>query len=166
MISVFYKTNDKEKIALLDRRNKLLLAFFHANGINNIQIMGNAQNPMIIYNNEVRLACYVSNFNLILLEKTGENKILGMLAMDREKKVLDAESILLDFLYNSEHADVYRIRLKALPQLFLCGYTYKDKEHKLGREPVFSALDARIFQSIDKANEIIKKMPRYKLEAV
>ena len=164
-ITTFHKTGDVKKNAAFDRRNEQLLKFLLANGLNNIRLIGNAQSPVIIYNSETRLSCYVDDYNLILRESYKNDNVIGTLVLNR-KKITDAESLLLDFLYNSEHSDVFRIGLNPVPGLFLSGYNYVNRESKLGKEPVFSKLDARIYLSATVAQVILDEFPDYPLEII
>jgi len=165
-ITTFHKdvSNVKDN-NMYDRRNKLLLEFLLKNSLNNIRLIGNAKSPVIIYNEEVRLSCYVEDFNLILRDSYKNASIISTLALDT-KRVIDAESLLLDFLHTSEHSEVYRVGLKSTPGLFLAGYNYRDKANKLGKEPVFSILEARIYLTFEAAKKAINELPNYPLEII
>ncbi len=165
MISTFYSKQNKDDIEDLKYRNELLLEFFHLNAISKIRILGNAYNPMVIYDDRIKLACYVRDFNLILLENVNENKIISTFALDTDT-VLNAEGILLDFLHNSTHASAYKIRLKQMPNLYLSGYAYLDVENRQGKEPTFCSINPRILLSKSKTEEIVRKMNKYDLEII
>lgn len=162
MITTFFKGDDNEYKKYLNRRNELLLAFLHANSINNIRIIGNAENPLIVYKDEYRLACYVSGMHLILLNKIN-GEVLSSLTLNA-LKVIDAESLLLDFIETSGHGKIWKIQLKSTPGLFLTGYNYLDKTTKEGKYPVFAVFEPRIYINKENVQHAIKEFADYKLE--
>lgn len=164
-ITTFHKTDDVEENAMFDRRNKLLLDFFLSNALSSIRLIGNARSPVIIYQDRLRLSCYVEDFKLILRDSFKNDTILSTIYLN-PKRPIDAESLLFDFIEKSEHTPVYRIALKKLPDLFLAGYNYIYKDTRFGKEPVFSVLEPRIYLSYDAAQGVVESLPKYSLEII
>lgn len=164
-ITTFHpKGVDEEEYNEYDKRNEMLEAFFHANGIGEIRLLGVAMSPVIIYEESLRLACYTKDYNLILMDKVG-GKVISVIAFDTER-VLNAETLLIDFIESSEHDPVYKIELSDLPGLYLGGYKYINKETYFGKQPIFSVLEPRIFLNYNDAKEVIEKFPEYKLTII
>lgn len=164
MITTFYRDGTLEYRNYLDERNERLLSFFHLNGISNIRIIGNAEDPGIIYKNEVRLSCYVKEMNLILLDGIN-GEVISTLALNTPE-VLNAEGLLIDFVENIEHRKVWKIMLKEMYGLFLTGYNYMDRKIKQGKYPVFATMEPRIFMSKENALDIISHLPEYNLKVI
>jgi len=162
MITTFYRGTDITYKNYLNGRNELLLAFFHSNSITNIRIIGNAENPLIVYQEKVRLSCYVKDMNLILLDSV-DGSIISTLAINT-KKVLDVESLLMDFLETSIHEKIWKIALTKSPALFLTGFNYLDKILRKDKYPVFARLEPRIYITEEKAINTLRELPDYNLK--
>ncbi len=59
----------------------------------------------------------------------------------------------VEFDANKQNSD-YKVVLVGSPELFLSGYNFLNKEELLGRYPVFSAHDPKIYFKTEKANEV------------
>ena len=50
---------------VIERRNRRLLEFFRLSGLTDVRIIGDENNPAVIYKNVYCLSCFVHNLSLI-----------------------------------------------------------------------------------------------------
>ena len=79
-----------------------------------------------------------------------------------------------NWLQTAQHKKLFKVALKISsdqseqPTLFVSGWNYTDKENKLGKYPVFSEYEPKVYFSEDKAKEIAKelKQSNYQVELI
>lgn len=146
------------------KRNRRLKEFFAAFSIK-VRIIGDKNAPSVIWNDECALSCYVHNFNLHFTDEPFNGKIIKTFKLTEEVKA-EMEDIKYA-IGNANHRPVYKIYLKgSTPNLYLCGYNYEDKQNSIGRYPVFSAVEPKIYFSKEKSTDITDELRKFGYDLV
>lgn len=136
----------------IQKRNYRLAKFWQQLGLE-IEIIGDIEMPAVIRDNYC-LACYVHNFHLIFTEHYDQGKELYRIKLQNDL-VYEMEPII-EWLKNATHRRIYKIRIKAVPDLFVAGYSFKSKE--IGdktKYPVFGRYAPKIYFTEQYATDII-----------
>ena len=162
-----------EQYKIITERNDFLAKYFKRFfPNNNIQIVGDINKPNVIIDFEYALACYCRNFNLHFLDKNDFGTSLFSVKLNNSY-VYDIAKIN-NWLQTAKHKKLFKVALKISsdqseqPTLFVSGWNYTDKENKLGKYPVFSEYEPKVYFSEDKAKEIAKelKQSNYQVELI
>jgi hypothetical protein len=170
----FKKSNDKKEVktnpkrdvgkaeALSDiivRRNKRLVDFFKLLGLNVkiVDTVKSANNPPMILNEEFILNAYVHNFELRFTDSSVQGNVLYTVKLT-EKPMFDKNRVLAA-INDYEKKPVFKVFLKNTePNLFLSGYNFLNKDEKLGRYPVFSSYQPKVYFNKEKADEVCEEL--------
>lgn len=155
------KQESKDSLeVVIERRNGRLEDFFNLaipKESGYFRIIGDENKPSVIYNDEYLLACYVKNFELILLTEDSIGEEYMSIKLTAEPKY--DKDAFLRWLYAAKHRKIFKIQLSQTPnQLFLCGWNYIDKENSIGKYPVFSKHNPKVFFKEVIADKIIKEL--------
>ena len=154
------KQNNKEQLSdIVVRRNKRLSEFFKLLGLNVklIETAKSINNPPMVLNDEFILNAYVHNFELRFTDSPNQGNVLYTVKLT-EKPLFDKNRILAA-INDYEKRPIYKIYLKNVePTLYLTGYNFLNKDEKLGRYPVFSSYQPKLYFHEDKAQEICEEL--------
>jgi hypothetical protein len=153
------KPNKKEELSeIVLRRNKRLNDFFKLLGLNVkvVQSLKNANNPPMVLNDEFILNAYVHNFELRFTDNPIQGNVIYSVKLT-EKPLFDKNKVL-SAINDYEKRPVYKVYLKTEPVLYLAGYNFLNKEVGLGRYPVFSSYQPKIYFNREKAEEICEEL--------
>lgn len=141
------------------RLHDLMIRSLAEDGIEDIRLIGDEQNPAVIYKNEFCLSCYVKNFDLYLKDSDtkdgGEGNIMHVIKLtaDLDDEIIDK---VREWYACSNHRYVHRIEL-GNSGLFLSGYNFLIKKKSEGKYPVFSKYKSKIYFTKTRAEEILKE---------
>ena len=116
-----------------------------------IELTGDAENPMIVLGQSISLAAYVKNFDLIFLDKSFHGNTKRIFRLTQEVEGTREE--VLQLLHEAVHVGLFRIREKK-SGLYLAGYNFKDTENRRGRFPVFSREMSIVYKTKERVNEM------------
>ena len=157
----------KEELSeVIERRNKRLTDFFKLVGIS-VRILGDENNPAIIYNDNCILNAFVHNFELRFTDHPTQGNIVYTVKLT-ESPNFDKNRVM-NCINDFEKRPVYKVSVKnSEPPLYLSGYNFLNKEEKLGRYPVFSAYNPKIYFNKEKSDEICSELNNdgYSLESL
>lgn len=142
---------DKDLKQTIQKRNQRLDQFWSKLGLE-VEIIGDMETPAVIKDNYC-LACYVHNFNLIFTDHYDQGKELYRVKLQKDQ-VFDTEPIV-EWLKTATHRRIYRIKMKAEPNLYLVGYNFKSKETAEDKYPVFGKFGAKVYFTEDYAKDIV-----------
>lgn len=150
------KTEELSEIII--RRNKRLESFFKGLGLNVkvVQSVKNANNPPMILDDEFILNAYVHNFELRFTDSPIKGNVVYSVKLT-EKPLFDKNKVL-SAINDYEKRPVYKVYLKTEPVLYLAGYNFLNKEVGLGRYPVFSSYQPKVYFNKEKADEICEEL--------
>lgn len=156
----YKKNNNKRKqkedlSSIIERRNRYLLKFFSLLDLP-IRIIGDENSPAMIYNNEIVLNAYVHNFELRFTDSPVSKNVIYTIKLNENPR-FDKNRVLL-CLSEYKARPVYKVSLNTNPILYLTGYNFLNKDEKLGRYPVFSAYNPKVYFTEDKAKEITSEL--------
>ncbi|MBL7772415.1 MAG: hypothetical protein JNM95_06125 [Chitinophagaceae bacterium] len=142
----------KELIQTVQKRNYRLAKFWEELGLD-VEIVGDMETPAVVKDSYC-LACYVHNFYLIFTDTYDRGnevyrvKLHSVFEYDTDK--------IIEWLKNSTHRKIYRIRMKEHPKLYVSGYSMKDKKSTDKQKyPVFGKYSAKVFFTDQYAKDII-----------
>jgi hypothetical protein len=148
----------------VDKRNRRLMAFFISLGyVNNIKMFGMADNPSIIYNNNILLSCYVNNFNLVFNESRDYNSLV-LFKIKLMQRISISESRIKHikkWINTDLHKKVFKIKTDS--NLYLAGYNYIIKNKPDTKYPVFAPYNPRIFLKREYAENSAKILENYNI---
>lgn len=155
---------DSQMLAVVEKRNALLREFFVTRGLD-VELTGDAENPMIVLGHAVSLAAYVKNFDLIFLDKPYDGTVTQIFSLKDDVDVTREE--VLELIQYSVHTGLLRIQEKKSGYL-LAGYNFKDSQNRRGRFPVFARDMCIFYKTLERANEMcaILKDDGYLVEVV
>ena len=137
---------------LIERRNKRLDDLLKSLSIN-YKIIGDENHPCIIYEEKYVLNCYVHNFELRFTDAPFKGNVIYKVKLVQNQK-LDVNKIM-SCINDYPKRSVFKICINnTFPELYLSGYNFLNKDEKLGRYPVFSTYNPKIYLSEEKANEV------------
>lgn len=141
---------DSKMKAIVEKRNARLREFFSTKNLD-VELTGDAENPMIVVGQAISLAAYVKNFDLIFLDKShqGNTKRIFKLTKDAEGTREDVLALMRDAV----HVGLFKIQEKK-SGLYLAGYNFKDPENRKGRFPVFAREMSIVYKTSERANEM------------
>lgn len=158
---------DKELKQTITKRNYRLNRFWKLLGLH-VDLIGDMETPAMIMEGHC-LSCYVHNFNLIFTSRYEEGEEVYRVKLQQDQ-LFDLEEIQ-KWLKSAEHRTVYRIRMKSHEDLFLVGYSFKEKPRRQGapddgtpepeKYPVYGKFGAKVYFTKDYAEEIVS---HYELE--
>lgn len=148
------ETNPKSLNEVVAKRNARLERFFTHLDIP-IRLIGNKNNPAIIYNNMVSLSAFVHNFNLNFTDKPHRGNIIKRVKLTHN--IVEKREEILNFLKLYPHQAVYNIRL-AHTDLFLAGYNFINSNKCEGKYPVFAKFNYKIYFKLSHTQEIINEL--------
>lgn len=155
---------NQDTYTIIRERNEFLSALFKAMGIfDRIKMVGDIEKPAFIWDGEKNLSMHIKNYHLIFKDKPFGNEVHRVKLS--YKTHLDTDWFN-EWVSNSIHGDTFKIAIKVTngcPPLFLSGFNYVDKENKLGKYPVFSHQDPRVFFSKENAINTIMAHDNYPL---
>lgn len=142
----------KELKETIQKRNHRLHSFWQKLGLD-VEIIGDMETPAVI-KDDYCLACYVHNFNLIFTDHYDQGKEVYRVKLQKIQE-FETEPIL-NWLKTATHRRIYKIMMKAEPNLFLVGYNFKEKgEEEKNKYPVYGKYGAKIYFTEDYARDII-----------
>lgn len=117
----------------IKRREKIFYDIFFIKY--NIRLMGNPENPALVYKDKYILSGFLSGFTLVIFDYPfSENKVIYKYQLDsNEFDSSEFESALL----SSYHRSIFKLRITD-SDLYVSGRNYKNWELKEGEYPVFS----------------------------
>lgn len=149
------KQFDKPVNLEIDKRNKLIIKLFRMIDLP-IRLIGDDVHPAIVYNDEIELNCKINNFELIFLDAPSSKNVIYTVKLNHNP-IFDKNQIL-KCISDYKAKSVFKVALDSKPKLFLTGYAFLNKEEKLGRYPIFSSYNPRIYFSEEKAKEISEEL--------
>jgi hypothetical protein len=138
-----------------ERRNKLLIKFFRLIDLP-VRLIGDDDKPEMLYNEEVILNATVNNFELNFTDSPTSNNVVYTVKLNENPRF--DKNRILQFLTEYKARAIFKVALKTTPKLYLAGYNFLNKEEKLGRYPVFSGYNPKIYFTEEKAKEIVKEL--------
>lgn len=141
---------DERMKAIVLRRNAYLKDFFTSKNID-IELTGDAENPMMVIGQEISIAAYVKNFDLLFLDKSFQGNTKRIFKLSRDVEGTREE--LLELMKEAVHVGLFKIKEKK-SGLYLAGYNFKDPENRKGRFPVFAREMSIVYKAGDRANEM------------
>lgn len=136
------------------KRNSRLERFFNHLELP-VRIIGNKNNPAIIYNNMVSLSMFVHNFELNFTDKPHRGNVIKTVKLTQH--IAEKREEILNLLKLYPHQAVYNIRL-ANTDLFLAGYNFKNSNTCEGKYPVFAKFNYKIYFKRSHTLEIMKEL--------
>jgi hypothetical protein len=130
-------------------------------------VTGDPDKPVVILRDApgkktFALSCYVSNFDLHLLDAPEGDHLLTI----RLKKNLDIDHstvrAIQRWLVKAQHRQVYVIG-KCDVLLWITGWNFMDRLNKIGRYPVFARNKPLIFWEKETADQVAAELKDYKL---
>ena len=107
--------------AIVEKRNNRLREFFSTKNLD-VELTGDAENPMIVIGQAISVAAYVKNFDLIFLDKSHQGTPKKIFKLTHE--VSGTREEVLQVMHESVHVGLFRIQEKR-SKLFLAGYNFK-----------------------------------------
>src|SRR5690606_26004703 len=141
---------DAKMKAIVEKRNGRLREFFSSKNLD-VELTGDAENPMIVVGQAISVAAYVKNFDLIFLDKSHQGNTKMIFKLTHE--VSGTREEVLDVMEDSVHVGLFRIQEKK-SKLFLAGYNFKDPENRKGRFPVFAREMSIVYKTSERADEM------------
>ncbi|HEX5112854.1 MAG TPA: hypothetical protein VFV79_08410 [Saprospiraceae bacterium] len=141
---------DGKMKAIVEKRNNRLREFFSSKNLD-VELTGDAENPMIVIGQAISVAAYVKNFDLIFLDKSHQGTPKKIFKLTHE--VSGTREEVLDVMHESVHVGLFRIQEKR-SKLFLAGYNFKDPENRKGRFPVFAREMSIVYKTSERAEEM------------
>lgn len=138
-----------------ERRNKLLIKFFRLIDLP-VRLIGDDDKPDMIYNEEVILNAFVNNFELNFTDSPTSKNVVYSVKLNENPRF--DKNRILQCLTEYKARAIFRVSLKTTPKLYLTGYNFLNKEEKLGRYPVFSSYNPKIYFTEEKAKEIANEL--------
>lgn len=162
------KINKKkeEGVQVLERRDKFLIDFFKLVGIS-VKLIGDENNPAIVYNDNCILNAYIQNFKLNFTDSPNQGNIIYTVKLS-ENPSFDKNRVM-GCINDYEKRPVFKVSIKGSnPMLYLSGYHYLNREERLGRYPVFSSYNPMVFFTKEKTDEICEELNNdgYSLESI
>lgn len=153
------KIQNDDTPEFVEKRNKRLEQFFRQNGYDHhdIRIIGDENNPAVLYQDTFILSCYVHNFNFNWTDKHYNGNIIKTYKL--KAIVPDVRAELDELIRKGEMKKVYKIS-STTANLFLIGWNYLDKENKDIKFPVFGKYSPKIYHTAIKANEIVDDLQK------
>lgn len=133
----------------------------------NVDVSGNPNHPMIVFDRTKYINTYIKNFDLKLLSKFVDLKhdheviLEYKLTRDVALSINDIKAYLLTEGYTR----VYPVKLKDT-DLFLAGWNFKDKFLEKGKYPVFAKYGCKYYLDKDVANDVVENYSTYDLEVI
>jgi hypothetical protein len=140
---------------VIQHRNKLLLNFFTANGIN-ARLTGEDQKPYVVYNEAVLLSCYVKNFELYFVKEPNSNDIVRSFKLNNQVGNLTHE--LLETIGLCSHRPVYKIKLESPDNFFLVGFNFRTENHISVKYPVFAKHKPNMYFNKEYAANLVETL--------
>lgn len=144
-------TEQELKVAI-EKRNNRLLNFFKKMLNDEVQLVGKKESPSVVINSEMRLACYVKNFELIFIDRFFNGKEIFRVKLLHESNMKIDGSMFAKWMQEAEHFEVFKI--KTDNGLYLTGF---DKSSNGYNYPTFGMVNPKIFLSENYCQEIIDK---------
>lgn len=141
---------DAKMKAIVEKRNGRLREFFSSKNLD-VELTGDAENPMIVVGQAISIAAYVKNFDLIFLDKSHQGNTKKIFKLTHE--VSGTREEVLEVMQESVHVGLFRIQEKK-SKLFLAGYNFKDPENRKGRFPVFAREMSIVYKTNERAEEM------------
>lgn len=141
---------DGKMRAIVEKRNSRLREFFSSKNLD-VELTGDAENPMIVVGQSISVAAYVKNFDLIFLDKSHQGNTKKVFKLTHE--VAGTREEVLDAMEESVHVGLFRIQEKK-SKLYLAGYNFKDTENRKGRFPVFAREMSIVYKTSERAEEM------------
>jgi len=151
----FVKKRTEDLSEVIERRNKFLVKFFSLIDLP-VRMIGDDNSPAMIYNEEVVLNAYVHNFELRFTDSPISKNVVYTVKLTDNPRF--DKNRILQCLSEYKARAVYKVVLKTIPKLYLTGYNFLNKAEKLGRYPVFSSYNPKIYFSEEKAKEIVSEL--------
>jgi hypothetical protein len=141
----------------VEKRNKRLERFFRENGYDHhdIRIIGEENNPAVLYQDTYILPCYVHNFEFRWTDKQYDGQVIKTYKLTAEVPEVRAE--LDELIRNGDMKKVHKISATN-SNLFLIGWNYLDKENKSIKFPVFGRYSPKVYHTVQKAEEIVEAL--------
>lgn len=144
---------------VITRRNERLKDLFNLMGIS-VRIIGNDNHPAIVYNEKNVLNCYVHNFELRFTDNPYQGNVIYTIKLT-EKPIFDKNKVM-SCINDYEMRSVTKVYLivndSQNPRLYLSGYNFLDKKEKLGRYPVFSAYNPKVYFTQENAATVVTEL--------
>ena len=141
---------DAKMKAIVEKRNGRLREFFSSKNLD-VELTGDAENPMIVVGQAISIAAYVKNFDLIFLDKSHQGNPKKIFKLTHE--VSGSREEVLEVMQESVHVGLFRIQEKK-SKLLLAGYNFKDTENRKGRFPVFAREMSIVYKTSERAEEM------------
>lgn len=141
---------DAKMKAIVEKRNSRLREFFSSKNLD-VELTGDAENPMIVVGQAISVAAYVKNFDLIFLDKSHQGNTKKIFKLTHE--VAGTREEVLEVMQDSVHVGLFRIQERK-SKLFLAGYNFKDPENRKGRFPVFAREMSIVYKTSERAEEM------------
>lgn len=141
---------DHKMKSIVEKRNARLREFFSTKNLD-VELTGDAENPMIVVGQAISLAAYVKNFDLIFLDKSHQGNTRRIFKLTKEVEGTREE--VLELMRGSLHVGLFKIQEKN-SDLYLAGYNFKDPENRKGRFPVFAREMSIVYKTSERANEM------------
>lgn len=141
---------DAKMKAIVEKRNHRLREFFSSKNLD-VELTGDAENPMIVVGQAISIAAYVKNFDLIFLDKSHQGNTKKIFKLTHE--VSGTREEVLDVMRDSVHVGLFKIQERR-SKLYLAGYNFKDPENRKGRFPVFSREMSIVYKTSERAEEM------------
>jgi hypothetical protein len=141
---------EKDLKQTIDKRNKRLIAFLDAIGLD-AELVGDMETPAIV-KDDFCLSCYVHNFNLIFTTQYEKGTELYRIKLQKEQ-TYELEPIT-NWLQTAVHRRVYKIKMND-KNLWIVGYNFGDKNKPEEKYPVFGKYAPKIFFTEEYAQQIL-----------
>lgn len=146
----FNRALDFRMREMIEKRNYRLRDFFSSKNLD-VELTGDAENPMIVLGQSINIAAYVKNMDLIFLDRPYSRSIQEIFKLS--DVIEGTRKEVLQLIKDATHQGLYKI-CDAKSGLYLAGYNFKDPSNRRGRYPVFSREMSILYKTLARATEM------------
>lgn len=147
-----YDKTDPEQVR--QRRNQRLLNFFKLLDMK-VRLIGDDNQPHMIYNNAEELNAYVKNFELHLTDNPDRGQIVYTVKLTHVPEFEQGK--VWNWLNNYPRRKVYKISTKSTTSnatIYFAGFNFVDTGNEKIKSPIFTQHNPHIYFTKQKATEV------------